>query len=295
MQQAELVETGNRKRMEPTGETLAVLRGSGESFSELSHDARNMVTALALYCELLEEPGVLTEGARHFVQELRLVTAASCRLLEKLARVEQRGPGKFAGTPAWRGAPLVEALPGTRPAGAHAVLDAPRPSSGSIEDLEEQLTANRDLLAALAGPGMTVRVRCTGGGCPVRLNGEDMTRILVNLVRNSEQAMQGTGSIKILLSELPGEKEGTPWVRLTVEDSGPGFPAADLGRVFEKGFSTHNVSPRSGAKIRKSSGRRGQGLSIVRNLVEAAGGRITAGSCAGGGARLAIELPVRMD
>ena len=32
---------------------------AGESLAEVAHDARNMVTALALYCDLLEEPGVL--------------------------------------------------------------------------------------------------------------------------------------------------------------------------------------------------------------------------------------------
>ena len=54
----------------------------------LSHDARNMVTALSLYCDLLDEPGVLAEGCRHYANELRLVTDASRRLVEKLGRLE---------------------------------------------------------------------------------------------------------------------------------------------------------------------------------------------------------------
>jgi len=52
-----------------TNEALSPQRGWGDSYAELAHDARNMVTALALYCELLAEPGVLMEGAGHFVQE----------------------------------------------------------------------------------------------------------------------------------------------------------------------------------------------------------------------------------
>ena len=45
--------------MEAVVETLAALQRRGESLAEVAHDARNMVTALGLYCDLLEEPGVL--------------------------------------------------------------------------------------------------------------------------------------------------------------------------------------------------------------------------------------------
>ena len=46
------------KRLEAVVETLAVVRSKGETLEEVAHDARNMVTALGLYCDLLEEPGV---------------------------------------------------------------------------------------------------------------------------------------------------------------------------------------------------------------------------------------------
>ena len=48
-----------RKRVEAVVETLANLRSEGENLAEVAHDARNMVTALGLYCDLLQEPGVL--------------------------------------------------------------------------------------------------------------------------------------------------------------------------------------------------------------------------------------------
>ena len=49
----------DRKRVETVVETLATLHGRGETLAEVAHEARNMVTALGLYCDLLEEPGVL--------------------------------------------------------------------------------------------------------------------------------------------------------------------------------------------------------------------------------------------
>jgi len=66
-----------RKRVEAVVETLATLAGRGESVAELAHDARNIVTALGLYCYLLEEPGVLATPFTHYGNELRLVAAAS--------------------------------------------------------------------------------------------------------------------------------------------------------------------------------------------------------------------------
>jgi len=79
-----------RKRVEAVVETLATLRSRGESLAEAAHDARNMVTALGLYCDLLEEPGVLATPFGHYANELRLVATASRRLVEKLLALDSR-------------------------------------------------------------------------------------------------------------------------------------------------------------------------------------------------------------
>src|SRR5579863_9027853 len=77
-----------RRRVEKVVETLAVLCGRGDSIAEVAHDARNMVTALNIYCDLLEVPGVLGNAFAHYAQELRLVAAASRRLVEKLVALD---------------------------------------------------------------------------------------------------------------------------------------------------------------------------------------------------------------
>jgi hypothetical protein len=61
-----------RRRVEAVVETLAAIHNHGESLVELAHDARNMVTALSLYCDLLEEPGVRPRRTG--------ITEASCAL-----------------------------------------------------------------------------------------------------------------------------------------------------------------------------------------------------------------------
>src|SRR5580692_1814837 len=86
-----------RRRVEQVVETLATLRGRGESISEIAHDARNMVTALGLYCDLLEEPCVLAVPFAHYGSELRLVAGASRRLVEKLVALDSQTAGQPGG------------------------------------------------------------------------------------------------------------------------------------------------------------------------------------------------------
>jgi signal transduction histidine kinase len=124
-----------------------------------------------------------------------------------------------------------------------------------------------------------------GGARPVKLTAEDLTRLLVNLVKNAVEAMPAGGRIQISLGDSAAG--GADTLALTVEDNGPGIPAADLEKIFAAGYTAHvPASPGWPAS------HRGLGLTIVRSLVEAAGGRIRASNRPHGGARFEIELPV---
>ncbi|HET6207975.1 MAG TPA: ATP-binding protein [Terracidiphilus sp.] len=273
----------DRTRVEAVVETLAALDNHGESLGELAHDARNMVTALSLYCDLLEEPGVLSARHRHYGNELRLVAEASRRLVEKLALLDERPgsfrpvPGKQFSEPARKGASS-----GMRSLG----LDV----TARINDLRSELEANRNLLAAMAGPFVRLTLHGTGGTLPINLDSEDLTRVLVNLVKNAAESIRGSGSIRIELAECLDFPGLTPCLMLVVEDSGHGIPEALLEKIFETGFTTR---PASGPDAGWSARHQGFGLSITRAIVETAGGKIHAENCEHGGARFVIELPVR--
>jgi signal transduction histidine kinase len=285
-----------RKRVEAVVETLADLCGGGESLAEVAHDARNMVTALGLYCDLLEEPGVLTRPFLHYAGELRLVATASRRLVEKLLALDLR-TGSVADQ---FGAARVLA----DPIEAGRLEQARRWESmpaEPIDNLAAEVLANRNLLAALAGPAINVSVDIEGGALPVRLNGEDLTRILVNLVKNAAEAMPEGGRIQVGLHELATNATSTAeWpmraaaksLSLTVDDNGPGIPQKALEKIFDSGYTT-----RSGSSVRRGgwpASHHGLGLSITRSIVEAAGGSVHAANRAPSGARLEIALPVRL-
>jgi two-component system sensor histidine kinase BaeS len=78
--------------------------------------------------------------------------------------------------------------------------------------------------------------------------------------------------------------QSRPLVRIAIEDSGPGIPDEALGSIFERFYQAD-------ASRSRGTGTSGLGLSIVKALAEAHGGRAGAENREEGGARLWIELP----
>ncbi|HEY2860967.1 MAG TPA: sensor histidine kinase [Terracidiphilus sp.] len=285
MQQTEIARSQTEKRRaDAVAGTLAAMKSCAGTLAEVAHDARNMVTALSLYCDLLSEHGALTPACRHYAGELRLIASASRRLVEKLTVLDMEGADADETFPSGR----EHGETSKAQAGRQALIRLP---NDPIANLQEELLANRNLLDAMAGLGVAIGVRVEGGAYPVRLAGEDLTRVLVNLVKNAAEALHGTGTVAITLRERPGLRGGAESMVLSVEDNGPGLPAELGQKIFEPGCSTHAPGEEC-----HSGGwpvaHRGLGLSIARSIVEAAGGSIAAGNRPEGGARFDLELPI---
>lgn len=268
-----------QQRVDRVVSTLTALGNRGEGVAEIAHDARNMVTALDLYCDLLQQPGVLAEPFLHYGGELRLVAAASRRLVEKLSGVDGAASTDVP-TPIGDGA---------TPMGRRSKQWKNVPAE-PIRNFAEELLANRNLLASLVGPTVALTIDVQSGAVPVRMTSEDLTRILVNLAKNAAEAMSGVGRIHISLWESNGEPDNSPWITLNVEDNGPGLTEKVLEKVFESGVTVKPGDPLVGGW---PLARRGMGLSITRAIVEAAGGMIRAANRDPVGACFQIELPVQ--
>src|SRR5467141_181367 len=106
--------------------------------------------------------------------------------------------------------------------------------------------------------------------------GQELQQVVINLVTNAEYVVRGRKPAIVQLRTQA--REG--WVRLTVDDSGPGVPKEIRGRIFDPFFTTK--CPDEGT---------GLGLAICRRVVTEVGGKIWIEESELGGARFVVELP----
>ncbi len=111
----------------------------------------------------------------------------------------------------------------------------------------------------------------------VRIDPGELQQVLINLIINAAQAMQGKGTLT--LTSRPFLRNDTQGVEITVADTGPGIPSEQLKAVFDPFFTT------------KRGDGTGLGLSISQSLIQRAGGIIQAHNQATGGAVFTIWLP----
>jgi signal transduction histidine kinase len=150
-----------------------------------------------------------------------------------------------------------------------ANLDLVKFASDVVKDLT-LASADRGLELALATPKTPVYVFADAGR---------LQQVMHNLLENAMRYTETGGRIVVKVEAAPGE------ALLSVSDTGVGIPEADLPYVFERFF-------RSKGSRATNPGGSGLGLSIVRWIVEAHKGRVTAESQIGKGSTFTVHLPV---
>ena len=110
---------------------------------------------------------------------------------------------------------------------------------------------------------------------PVRVDRIQIGQVVLNLLSNALQAMEGKGGTLT----LRGRHNGNGSVKLDVIDTGVGMTQEQLDKMFEPLFTT------------KARGI-GLGLAVSRSLAEANGAVISASSEAGKGSTVSVDLPV---
>ena len=114
---------------------------------------------------------------------------------------------------------------------------------------------------------------------PVRVDPEQLRRVIINLVDNAIEALNAAGLPSPAVRVSTEHAVGDGLARIVVSDNGPGLPPADRDKLFMPYYST---------KQRGS----GLGLAIVRRIVAEHGGSIEAGDETPHGTRFTIELPL---
>jgi signal transduction histidine kinase len=109
-------------------------------------------------------------------------------------------------------------------------------------------------------------------------SGNQIQQVLMNLVLNAQQAMNGKPG-KVLVEARPGAA-GTIEIRVT--DNGPGIPKEIQRRIFEPFFTTKPTGQGTGL-----------GLSVSYGIVQEHKGTISVFSEVGKGTTFVIQLPAR--
>lgn len=120
-----------------------------------------------------------------------------------------------------------------------------------------------------------VQVHESYGAIPrVPLDTGQITQVIMNLLVNAGQAVQGRGNVWVTT------RRGGPWVEVEVRDDGPGIPADVLPRIWDPFFTT------------KEKGNTGLGLSISYQIIKEHGGEILVETEVGRGTAFVVRLPV---
>lgn len=119
-----------------------------------------------------------------------------------------------------------------------------------------------------------LEVHCEDPHTHVLADEAGLQRVLINLFVNGAEASPAGGTVCVQVAAPSGRE-----VELRVNDQGAGLPEETAHRVFDPFFTT------------KEHGT-GLGLTIAHRLIEAYGGRLTAGNRPTGGAEFVLALPV---
>lgn len=125
--------------------------------------------------------------------------------------------------------------------------------------------------------GLEVRLTHPDELPPVRFDEQAILLAIMNLLDNAVKYGASEGPVELILE--PGRRH----LYVRVRDHGPGIPSGELRRVFDRFYRVRADHDTRGSGI---------GLSLVKRIVEAHGGKAWAENAQGGGAVVSFSLPI---
>ena len=219
-----------------------------EFVADVSHELRTPIAALRMYTELQAEGSVDEATKREFLE----------RSIEQIGRLE------------WLSTNL---------------LDLSRIDAGIFPldirhgDLRDPIQAVVQALSESAvRRGVALDSAVPSEPVEMSFDRERIVQLMTNLIGNALKFTPRGGAVSVRLDPRPDE------VAVRVSDTGPGIPADELPRIFDRFYRGTNTGDA------RASGS-GLGLAIVRSIVEMHGGQIDLASQVGEGTEFRITLP----
>jgi signal transduction histidine kinase len=252
--------------------------------SSVSHELRAPIASVRLMAESLErgkisEPAKQGEYFRFIGQECRRLSALIENVLD-FSRIEQ-GRKQYEFEPTDLGALVQETV---------KLMEAYAAERGVRLELKAE---NEKQKAEIEVDGRAIQqalVNLIDNAIKHSPKGETVTVELLDAKRNTQNVTEdegrererGRGRGRFAMSALNPQPST---LNLSVSDHGPGIPPSEQEKIFERFY-------RLGSELRRETQGVGIGLSIVKHIVEAHGGRVRVASEVGKGSRFAMELPL---
>lgn len=261
----DVTESRKAQELERQLARAARMEALGRLAGGIAHDFNNLLTAIMGYTALLKEhiEGARAQGADKECAELAL------SWIDEISKATSRGASLTRQLLAFSRKQIAE----------FKFLNL----NDVVQDIES-------LLRRVIGEGITLRVELSPNLWSVRADEGQLEQVILNLVLNARDAMNGGGTITIatkntnLQEPLPSTTGDVippgPFVVLSVEDTGSGIDQSLLPHIFEPFFTTKDATKGTGL-----------GLSTVYGIVRQSGGRIVVSSHLGEGTRFDIYLP----
>jgi two-component system phosphate regulon sensor histidine kinase PhoR len=215
--------------------------------ANVSHELRTPLTAIKGYVEALLDGPADEEETKRFLEVIVRHSSRMERLVKDLLRLAR--------------------LDAKQETLERASCDVQQLFRGVVADLAPVIDAKRQRVS--------IEVPAEHSG--VSADPAKLHDIVRNLVENAVNYSPDDAEIQLTAARQDGQ------FTITVTDSGPGIPAEDLARVFERFYRVD--------KSRSRPGGTGLGLAIVRHLVDLHGGTATAANRPEGGAEFTVKLP----
>jgi len=242
-------------------------------------EMRAELEAQLLQARKLEAVGTLAGGVAHEINNMLLPIVA----LTKLTRrdMEPESPGYRRLTVVLDAAQRAQRV-------AEQILSFSRNDSAQIGPLvlADEIRGAEEMLRMVVPKTIDLRYRLDTDDAIVQADSNQLTQILINLAKNSADAMAEAGSlIEIALEKPPGNGDGSKEEAvLSIRDDGCGMDEDTQTRIFDPFFTTKPVG--SGT---------GMGLAVVHGLVHNWGGTISVSSRVGEGTVFTIRLPLSRE
>lgn len=232
---------------------------SDEVITSLAQELRQPMSSIIGYTDLLlsESAGILGALQRKFLERVRVSTERIGALVEDLVQV--------------------------------TTLD-----SGTMELAPETVDLNEIIHEATAQIDSQIQAKDIELKCDLP---EDLPRIhadrdalqqaLIHLLQNAAAVTPEEGQVSLQV-RVESADDKQDYVLMQVADQGGGIPPEDLPRVFSRLYRADNI-------LIQGIGDTGVGLSIVKHLVEAHGGRVWVDTDPGKGSVFSVLIPIDED